>query len=541
MARWPHLQRRETTYYFRRRVPADLQAQFGKREWVFSLGTSSPEQARRLCRAKSFEIDEMIARAELLGNDRPPEASRILTADDVEPLVAGYVAEQLALDLIARQTLRTPYAKKMAATVDDDVNERGEDLARGRFQKVSELSDELLARSGFIAPSDDEVRSKLSWSLLAARREVAEALQARSKGRHTPTPTLPSQTASHRPTGRTVGDLIKAYTTVKALAHGEDWVSKRYGHLFRALTELLGPQTALADVNRESCRQIRRLLEQTPTHASKRYPGKSLVDAAKLSALAGTPAISATTVNSYLSALSAMLSWAVAESWIPTNPAAGLVGAAPAAVNRRGFREPELQKIFDDLRSDEFRPWQFWLPALALYTGARANELCQLQVGDIVTQDDGLWLRISIYDADGRRVPWKHLKTPTSERKIPIHPALIGAGIGSLVTTSANREHRLFPELTGQPGNYSRKLSRWFAHRLDEVGLLEPSLVFHSFRHTFKTACLEAGLADSTIRALGGWARADIAEGYGDRSPETVMRRAISRLTYGKFELPKPS
>ena len=43
-------------YYFRKRVPADLVAQLGKREVKFSLGTKDPTEAKQLCRDADLRV-----------------------------------------------------------------------------------------------------------------------------------------------------------------------------------------------------------------------------------------------------------------------------------------------------------------------------------------------------------------------------------------------------------------------------------------------------------------------------------------------------
>jgi hypothetical protein len=75
-----HLNRTGATYYFRRKVPDDLQGFFhtsgGKprTEWKRSLGTKDREEAKRLLRPHVIETDSLIdeARAALA---KPPEAT----------------------------------------------------------------------------------------------------------------------------------------------------------------------------------------------------------------------------------------------------------------------------------------------------------------------------------------------------------------------------------------------------------------------------------------------------------------------------------
>ena len=64
--RQTRLQKRNGTYYYRQRVPKDLVGYFTpKREFVVSLRTSDPKQARRAAFAKAHEFDQECERVRL--------------------------------------------------------------------------------------------------------------------------------------------------------------------------------------------------------------------------------------------------------------------------------------------------------------------------------------------------------------------------------------------------------------------------------------------------------------------------------------------
>lgn len=148
-------------------------------------------------------------------------------------------------------------------------------------------------------------------------------------------------------------------------------------------------------------------------------------------------------------------------------------------------------------------------------------------------------LNLSLFDADGRRVVGKRLKTATSERYVPLHPCLLDAGFGAFVAEQ-EPSGRLFPTLQeGPDGRYSHGFSKWFGRFKKRVGFKEPALVFHSFRHGFRDACRNAEIAEETALALGGWATVGQATKYGDRGMVPVLDRAIRKLEFGGFTLPE--
>jgi integrase len=185
------------------------------------------------------------------------------------------------------------------------------------------------------------------------------------------------------------------------------------------------------------------------------------------------------TVKKVLSALRAVLAWGKSEGYLTANVADGIT-VVGTLKDREDGRQPysaeDLATLFSrdaclarsdnearkrrsaGVRSsvpsgtDGERPADTWLPFLALYTGARLEELGQLRLTDVREEDGIPFLAIEL--GDGKR-----LKTRSSRRRIPIHPDLIRLGFLTFVESrralpedasvqrSANHA-RLFPELT---------------------------------------------------------------------------------------------
>src|SRR3546814_20548043 len=90
-----------------------------------------------------------------------------------------------------------------------------------------------------------------------------------------------------------------------------------------------------------------------------------------------------------------------------------------------------------DWSSDVCSSDLFWCPLLAVFTGMRREEICQLKATDF-DEHGGIWF-VRVQATEGRS-----LKTPAAERDIPIHEELIRIG---LRTFGAPRSPRwLFPE-----------------------------------------------------------------------------------------------
>ena len=208
---------------------------------------------------------------------------------------------------------------------------------------------------------------------------------------------------------------------------------------------------------------------------------------------------------------------------------------------RVGFTPEDLTRIFESpIYTQGYLPLGggkiacFWLPLLALYTGARIEELAQLQVTD-VKHDRGLGHYLSISDLAN---PSAQLKNTHSRRNIPLHPVLIACGFLDHVRS---REHGyLFPDLKINPrGKRSGYFSNWFSGYLrKKVGIADTRKVFHSFRHTFKDLCRKHGIEEAVHDALTGHKSPSASRGYGnDEFPLEPLFTAIARYDVPGLDL----
>ncbi len=339
---------------------------------------------------------------------------------------------------------------------------------------------------------------------------------------------------------RTVSELIDAFKKDRRASYGGESTERKYRHIWSALEVAIGPSKPIRAITREDCRRVRDLIRTVPAHMGKRYPGLSMPDAVDRAAEDEAELLAPNSVNSYLSNLIAVLNWAVREEWLERNPASGLVEKDLPLLKRRGFTPSELDIVFGGLADErELGSWKWWIPAIGLWTGARLNEICQLRTDDVGDVGGVHFITFSVFDARGRRVADKRLKTRSSARNVPIHPDLVAAGFVEFAKgRAAAGAERLFGELkAASGGEYSRGVSRWFAGYLDKVKLSDPALSYHAFRHGWRDACDVGNIPDPLIRALGGWAATSVAEKYGSRGQLPVLDREMRKVGYGPFSL----
>lgn len=274
---------------------------------------------------------------------------------------------------------------------------------------------------------------------------------------------------------------------------------------------------------RPQAQKFKEIALQLPPRANQ----KGKVSIEKLIAEA-TATISLTTFNNYVKYLTAFFAYAVQEEYCEKNPFDGMKvkQRVKASEGRCRFTEDDLKRLFAAdvyARSDGDKPYQYWLPLLGLYTGARMNELCQLYLDDVVTIN-GI---DCIHFREGRAD--QKLKTPTSERVVPIHSKLKEAGFLQYVKQrrELGEDAMLFDLIRHKRHGYAATPSKWFARYRDKLGFKggEDKKDFHSFRHTAADHLKQLGVAESLVGGLLGHQTGGITfSRYGkDFKPEVLV------------------
>ncbi|PUE40189.1 site-specific integrase [Limnohabitans sp. Bal53] len=216
---------------------------------------------------------------------------------------------------------------------------------------------------------------------------------------------------------------------------------------------------------------------------------------------------------------------------IPKSPWVGLDIKSKTTASRQVWSTDWLQKLLGH------EIWQngqlpkdkkagglaaYWIPLLALYTGARCSELCQLLVQDIDTSGHVPLIKITD-QGEGQ-----HVKTTASVRRIPIHSELIR--LGFLEYASSQKSISLWPDLPlrdGKPGSF---FSQWFGSFRRSLDVPD-TLVFHSFRHTVRTSLTRSNVPEPIIdRLLGHESQGSIGARVYTHPQIEQLKQAIETL-----------
>ena len=292
---------------------------------------------------------------------------------------------------------------------------------------------------------------------------------------------------AHWNTGITIGECFDLYMS----EHKHRKPEWNY-NITEALTQFLSVQRMhenlpVSTISKDRCRTYKTMLlngrAQSP---SKRKPGPI-------------------TIARKLGIIRHFTKWLCANDFLDRDVMEG-VGLPPklvsnARVRKEAFTDDQLGLILTRLSPyrtdpDPMRVEWHWLTLLLMHSGCRAMEVTQLHKGD-VSQVDGIWCMSLKDDATKKQ----RLKNRVSQRIVPIHSAVLKAGLLEWIT--AQPAGQLFPKLKVYG---VQKSSGWFAHLLKGLGIKTPSLTQHSMRHTMTVKLERARVHYSLMRRLLGHA-----------------------------------
>ena len=174
------------------------------------------------------------------------------------------------------------------------------------------------------------------------------------------------------------------------------------------------------------------------------------------------------------------------------------------------------------------KPERYWATLISAYSGARLNEVCQLNVSDI-EKTDRIWVMNLNADSED-----KSLKTEAGNRIIPLHPKLNDLGLLDYVKQIQNQDQKkLFPNLKKMRSTgYGTMISRWFRKYLIRLGIKKKGKNFHSFRHTVVNRLTTKQVYEPFIRELIGHSHGSLTmDVYGGRKPlEVLLNECVKRI-----------
>ena len=273
--------------------------------------------------------------------------------------------------------------------------------------------------------------------------------------------------------------------------------------------------------------------------------------------LIADPKRSQVNVRDRLAYLRTLLEWAAQEDITDGNVARDVkMAVSERSEKRKDFNTDDLNALFSgpiytkgDRPKAGFGEAAYWLPLIALFMGARREEIGQLRVSDVkrvpyIDDDDKrqeVWC-IEITDTPDDDALPNQVKNESSNRVVPLHPKLIELGFVDYVTSLPNQSGRVFPDLKaiGIGKKLTDKWGQWFTNYKRACGIDDKAKVFHSFRHTWKTHAVDAGIAERICRQFQGHEGKDAADKYGATPSMRVLVAAMATYRVPGLVIGKP-
>ena len=275
------------------------------------------------------------------------------------------------------------------------------------------------------------------------------------------------------------------------------------------LIEIIG-DIPILKVTPNNARDFKKIISSLPKYRnqSPRYRGLTIKQILSLDGVEGQEPKN---INKLIYRVRVFFKWLKNNysEYVPQNHFDGL------SIQEKKFDKPrdiftnkELHKIFDTtpfLNNTIRNPHRrnklasYFVPIIAIHTGMRLEEICQLRLEDVYKEGTVDIIRVTISKET-------KLKTVTSQRIVPIHENLKRVGFLEYCNyMKKQKKERVFWDLTKSRDGYGRNIGRYFMEYLRKVGVYEfQSKVFHSFRHTFITTLLQNGVREEVVNGLCG-------------------------------------
>jgi len=467
----------ESVYYFRMRVPTDLQPIFKRTELKKSLRTRSKAVALRRCRqyvAATEQVFESLRlshfKAELTGTN-PTDQLR---------------------DLTALKQLDSP------PTIRD---------------REKELWNKLLMAADMVTGNND------SHPTLDSTPEPAPAL---------PIPPIPpvQQVIQRIP----LSELIRLYISEVTDQRGQVIARGIEKNLFRFMEIVTDKPIDCYSV--EDKLRYREILQQMPKCVNRtQYHGRTIEDIIKTK-LPAHELLSIKTVNMRLIEAATMFNWAVNNGLVDSHSFKNAVLKIQKSddAERPAVSDADIKTIIEKLPRSQTEPSRYWVPLIACFTGMRQSEIAQLDGDDIVDMN-GTWC-IDVNDRGDKR-----LKNNNAKRIVPLHPVLLDAGL--VAFAEHRRGQKLFEDVKPYNGKYGHQVSKDFAKYRTAIGVGGDGQTFHGIRHSVITKLWAAGIPEAHTAAVVGHQRGE-RESYTRYAKKTDIRpllAAIDVICYGEIKL----
>jgi integrase len=566
------------TYYLRRRIPNDLLPCYpGKVEITYALRTKDYRTAVELHRLGEARLTRdwvqlRLRQSALAESQEIQTRTRIdrLTPEDIDAICAHFEAASLAGDE-QRRGSEAPYTieeveEYQAAYTEANLFLKAA-VATGDVRCLRGPLDQFLHLYGYTVDASEDDMRRLTLAYGRAAIRTNQKLLSRYEGEDVPTPVPTAKAGTPM-----LSEVTKAY-----LAHyeklGQDAMLKKVRSALPLLAEIIGDKP-IASLKQSDLELYFETVQNLPPRW-KDLCRQRAITASALAAEAVGQISKGTFDGTYLAVVAPFVAHARRvwqdRGWPSTLTADGIkyTGSRKDPEHgQRHFKQEELARLFEGaemaaIARDPSEAHKFWLPHVGLFTGARVNELCQLNPQIDIRQDagSGVWFFDITDKSEAHAELKKSVKTKGSKRQVPVHPQLLKLGFLDYLEHVKESGHKiLFPGFPPSVGRASPKASKWFGGFLAELQLRDQTpgarlVGMHAFRSTLLNRAQALQVVDAeaiTGHKVNVTRLEKVKDGHVGERPTEVMRtyqgdlpvqigmEILERITYGDLAFHTP-
>ena len=265
---------------------------------------------------------------------------------------------------------------------------------------------------------------------------------------------------------------------------------------------------------------VRRFVEMVGDFAPREVTRQHAI--AYRDALEKLPELSADSIDKHLYGMHRLFAVALSEGVVGFNPFSGVKARKGdngkfADQGRKPFSSTHARLIFKRLA--ELPADDQMVMRLLAYHGMRAGEVCQLRACDV--------MRVSGVDVMSINDVAGSIKNRASLREVPLHPKC--RDLLKLAKSKATDAYLFdYPMWKhSRAGKFQQRAGAW----LRKIGITDPKLMVHSWRHTWRTLARELNMPEPISRAILGHTLGSGDHGkYGEAPSLKLRAKAIAKI-----------
>ena len=258
----------------------------------------------------------------------------------------------------------------------------------------------MRVNSGHLRTTIDHVKESLRSELGKSNPAVSKRpkiQEAKPSNNQKPVEALTDQTSS----GISLSQLSSEFITAKNEAGHPSKTINGDLDTHKLAISVLG-DLAIDSLTHQDGRNLVEVLKKLPANRGKSY---SKLTINQLLQLENEPTLSHKTILKHTERISALFNWAINQGYTHQNVFRGkLEPIRKKEQVEKHFTDQEMNLILGKKLAAESlainKPERYWTTLISAYSGARLNEICQLNVSDIQRSDDIWAMNLNANSAD---------------------------------------------------------------------------------------------------------------------------------------------